>query len=124
MLHFSTFFWSDCLELSFGSKDLRNLCEHAHYAAETLGADVAIQLRHRVADMFAATSPLDILVGDCRPSNTDEGCMVVDLCDGFVIQFSANHVSNPADHDGQIDWRKVSRVKITRIWNEDAGTGS
>ena len=119
MAGLSIFAWSNRLELAFDSRDLRDLCEHSGYAVETFGAGVAEQLMHRVADMMAAPSPLDLIAGNRRTSSVNQDCLVLDLCDGFEIEFRANHVSIPTDHRGQIDWRKVNRVKIIRIGSID-----
>ena len=73
-------------------------------------------LKHRLADFSAATSPNDLLAGN--PGVSGEGGrerMVVDLRDGYWIEFSANHPDNPETETGDVDWAKVSRIKILRI---------
>ena len=117
---FDTFCWSDYLELAFHSRDLRDLCEKRSYAIDVYGERVAGRLRHRLADMAAAKSPRDLPSGNCRVSSHDNVCMNIDLCDGFEIEFCANHVSNPTEPDGNIAWQRVSRIKILKIGRGDA----
>lgn len=76
-------------------------------------------LMHRLADLNAATSPLDLPVGHPRPGSDNE-TMVLDLADEQVIVFTANHKTNPRTMTGLIDWGKVTRVKILRIGSEHA----
>jgi hypothetical protein len=104
------------LELAFDSKNLRDLCEQESYAVQSYGAAVAAQLRHRIADMMAAISPLvDLIVSRRRESEHNTACMILDLCDGFEIEFCANHVSNPSLLDGRVDWEKASRYRMQNV---------
>ena len=45
------------LELAFESKELRDVCENEAEAKRQLGDSVAEMLKHRLADLNAATSP-------------------------------------------------------------------
>ena len=71
----------------------------------------------RLADMDAATSPKDLLAGGPRLGQ-DRQTMVVDLCQGYRIVFTANHSDNPTTTDGHLDWPKVRRIRILRIERE------
>jgi plasmid maintenance system killer protein len=104
------------LELAFESASLRTICESEQRAKRKLGANAAEALKHRLADLRAATCARDLLVG--RPRRLDGGDgqdMVLDVCDGHRIVFSANHSNNPKTESGDVDWAKVSRIKIRRI---------
>jgi hypothetical protein len=105
-----------CLELAFESKLLRALCEQEIKAKKELGEDTANALRRRIADLRAASSVEDLLVG--RPRfNSDDGeeHLILDLGSAHTITVAANHVKNPVTASGNLDWSKISRVKIVKI---------
>jgi hypothetical protein len=79
------------------------------------GEAVAQTLRHRLADLRAASSPLDVPVGNPQPM--DENCerMALNLRDGFRLLLAPNHVKNPRDANNRVDWKKVRRVKIMEM---------
>lgn len=111
---------ADILELAFDSKFLRNICESGDHARSELGPKVAEILKHRLADLRAATSINDIVVGKPRLiENTEYQYMAIDLCDGHQMVFSANHLNNPLAESGKLDWSKVRRIKILRIGREN-----
>ena len=102
------------MELAFETKELRDICESEVEAKGKLGEAIAEALKHRLADMDAATSPKDLLAG--RPRLSQDGqTMMIDLCESHRIVFAANHLDNPAAADGDLDWAKVRRIKILRI---------
>jgi hypothetical protein len=45
--------------------------------------------------------------------------MAIDLCDGHRIIFKANHPNYPRNDIDELDWARVSRIKIMRIESED-----
>lgn len=107
------------MELAFESKSLRTICENEAHAKRKLGPTVAEVLKHRLADLRAATSVKDLVVGRPRVSDSaDHQHMVIDLCDDHRMVFCANHLSNPVAESGKLDWLKVSRIKILRIEND------
>jgi hypothetical protein len=107
------------LEFAFDSKALRTLCEDQTCATASLGDAVAHALRNRLADLRAATYAGDIPAGRPRPlDGSDRNDMAVDLCDGYRLVFAANHRKNPMTSSGEVDWQRVSRVKILRIEND------
>jgi len=105
------------LDLAFDSRLLRTICENEDEATHELGSPVAEVLKHRLADLRAALSVQDLLVGHPRIINggTYDQHMVLELIDGFQIFFCANHPDNPVTKNNKIDWTKVSRIKILRI---------
>ena len=104
------------MELAFDSRSLRTICESEADAKRELGPIVAEVLKHRLADMRAATSVRDLLVGKPRIiSESDHHFMVIDLCEGYQLIFCANHPPNPEVEPGELDWQRVRRIKITRI---------
>ncbi len=107
---------SGSMEIAFDSRQIRHICEDASEATLTLGANVAGTLRDRLADLEAATSVSDILIGKPRAlqCGADE-FMVVDLCDGYSLVFAANHNIKPTGENGRILWPQVTRIKILQI---------
>jgi hypothetical protein len=102
------------LEFAFESKELRDICESESEAKRHLGDPVAEMLRHRLADLDAAPSAKDLIAGQPRLGE-DAETMVVDLCEGSRLVFTANHPSNPMTATGELDWANVRRIRILRI---------
>lgn len=104
------------MQLAFHSPWLRTICESERSAKDELGEAVAEVLKHRLADMVAATSVVDLVAGKPRIlGGTATNQMAVDLSEGFVITFAANHIKNPSTESGDVDWKRVSRIKILDI---------
>lgn len=77
-------------------------------------------LKHRLADLRAATSVNDLVAGRPRlRERADTQHFVVDLCDGHRIVLAANHPKNPLTPTGALNWAKVSRIKVLRIERDD-----
>lgn len=101
------------LVVAFENKDLRIVCENEDLAKESLGTT---KLQDRLADMFAASTVRDLLVGN--PMETEFKSLSaykIDIEDGFSMFFSPNHVKTPCLNDGRVDWDKVNRIKIIAI---------
>jgi proteic killer suppression protein len=108
------------LELAFDTKVLRTICESEAHARRELGSHVAEALKHRLADLRAATSPKDLVAGRPRELATkSQRRMALDLSDGLSIVFCANHPKAPLTAGGDLDWSRVNRVKILRIGKEN-----
>lgn len=106
----------NALELAFDSMPLRTICESEAQAKLELGSTVAEILKHRLADMRAATSVKDLVVGRPRILDDSRGQhMVVDLCDGYWLTFQSNHTNRPIIDADDIDWARVTRIKLLRI---------
>lgn len=106
------------MQIAFAEKSLRHICESETRAIRELGSEKAKKLMRRLADLRAATTVADLIVG--HPRELDGPCprlYAIDLCDGATIILSANHNSNPVFESGCFDWSKVSRVKVLRIEN-------
>lgn len=107
------------LELAFDTKALRSLCEDEAIAVDELGNELAEKLKRRVADIRAATSVNDILVGrPCELEDTGGNLFGITLGKGYRMVFSANHIKNPRTATGVVDWSRVSRMKLLRIEKE------
>ena len=104
------------MELAFESRGLRSICEQQSIAKGELGEDVAEALKHRLADLRAATSIRELMVG--KPRTMTVGHMdylVIDICEGSQMVLKANHPENPLTDDGELDWERVSRIKVIHI---------
>ncbi len=102
------------LILAFASKLLREVCEDEKKAEQRFGKKVTERLKHRLADLEAAPSVTDIVAGWPRLQNPT-GQYSLRLVDGFCVEFAANHVKNPLDKNGKVDWKKVHRIQIVQI---------
>ncbi len=108
------------MEIAFDTKHLRTICESEVQANHELGSEVAEILKHRLADLRAATSIKDLVAG--RPRKLDDvnrQYMIINLRDGYGLVYCANHLKNPKTETGDLDWERVSRVKILRIGKSD-----
>jgi toxin HigB-1 len=105
------------LDLSFENKEVRSICEDESMAVNTFGPAVIEKLKNRLTDMLAAKTVSEIPpVGNPREIKGNPRMdYAIDLCDGFKIIFSANHVKLPCKEDNSIDWSKVSHIKILQI---------
>ena len=110
------------LEIAFNTKSLRAICESEAKAKRELGPSVAGILKHRLADLQASKSANDLVAGQPRfvPGAVRQN-MTVDLCDGYRIVFTANHPksSSSSSETRDVDWARVSRIKILRIEADD-----
>jgi hypothetical protein len=105
---------------AFESKSLRDVCQDESRALAELDAEVAEALKHRLADLAAATTGKDIIAG--RPSTFGLAgeCMSVDLGTDRKLVFVANHVKKPLGANKRVDWSKVTRIKLLGIQNANA----
>ena len=103
------------LELAFNDLSLRTICEDEAHAGNELGPNVAKALKRRLADLRAATSVKDLVVGRPRELAGTDKQMFIDVGDDHQLVFCANHPKNPLTGTGELDWLKVSRIKVLRI---------
>ena len=95
---------------------VRQLCEDETTAQQELGVAVAQSLKNRLADIMAARSINDIIVGNPRRLLADsQHIMAIDLSDGYSLLMTPNHPRKRSDEPAIIDWSKISRIKILRV---------
>jgi hypothetical protein len=111
MINFS-YLIASTLELSFATKELRDLCEHEGAAIEQFGERVARNLISRIADLKAADTPCDLLVGNPRP-NSDRNYLI-NIGEGLCACFTVNQKAY-FEKNHSVDWSSVYRIKITSI---------
>lgn len=108
------------MQLAFSQKSIREVCESEKKAKKKFGDEIAQQLIRRLADLRAAESVFELVVGNPRRiDGMSDGYMVIDIIEGVFMVFSANHLRMPMQKDGSTNWAKVSRIKISKIGNKD-----
>ena len=81
-----------------------------------LGSDGARLLRHRLADLQAASSPLDLPIAQPQPvGEAPEPRMALPVSHRHQLVFVSNHITTPLTNTGAVDWTLVTRIKILRI---------
>lgn len=105
------------MDISFSTIALRTLCEDPKVADANYKLDVAASLRGRLADIVAADTVLDLPpVGNPRPLFVDEQEQyVLDLTSPYTLHFCSAHVKTPRLATGEVDWSRVSRIKLLAI---------
>jgi hypothetical protein len=104
------------LEIAFNEKNLRTICESEIEANQAYGEQISAALRRRLADLRAASSVQDVLVGNLRSSvDGNIPCKILDLAASAQLIFCSNHPKPPMNETGEIDWANVSRIKILGV---------
>ncbi len=81
---------------------------------------IARNLRARLADLRGAQSAEDLIAGSPEVLDTKPpGRIAVTLGEHIFIIFCANHESNPLKNNGELDWSRVSRIKVLLIGAAD-----
>ncbi len=106
------------MEFSFDTKAIRQICEDENVATEKYGTELAQKLKNRLADLWAAESIRDILVGD--PGLLPNSTYKVNLSNTHRLVFGAIYNEVPKNATGQIDWLNVSRIKLLKIEKYDS----
>jgi plasmid maintenance system killer protein len=104
------------LEIAFANRSLRQLCENEITAQRQFGEQAAKRLRQRLADLRAARSAKDIVIGRLKRHEAAKPAEItMELCDGCGLSFCPNHNSVPELPSGCVDWARVIRIKLLRI---------
>lgn len=101
--------------IAFETKRLRTICEDGTVATDELGAVVANVLRERLADLRAADSIDDMIIGNATTSGPGRAILTITLTPGARTVWSPNHVHNPRCASGDIDWSQTRRVRLRSI---------
>jgi hypothetical protein len=103
------------MELAFATQRLRSVCEDDTVAAAAFDAPVVEQLKARLADLRAAESIYDLLIGDPLILPGGNPRVAVGLADGYALIATPNHRATPLAPDGAVDWRRVRRLQLLEI---------
>lgn len=108
------------MQLAFETRLLRTICERETESRHWLGKPVADALRHRLADLQAASSISDLVAGSPRMEN-HQGTerLVILLADNQEVVMVPNHREISLNESGMLDWSAVTRLKIVRIGGID-----
>lgn len=104
------------MNITFDSRELREVCEVAAESDRLLGERSAALFRETLADLQAAPTLGDL---PFRPQELGQvggrhGFALSYGEDGAIV-FLEVHRKAPLDDDGVFDWRLVSRVKIVQV---------
>jgi len=104
------------LELAFCTEEIRDICTLDNRAIDYLGAKAAAALRNRLSDIRAADFIGDVLAGNLRQVLIHGvACCLIDLDAGCILTIACNQPSPKTDQNGEVDWSKVRRVKVTSL---------
>jgi len=104
------------MDIEFASRDLAELCQSERRAMRELGQPGARKLFARLADLTAAAHVGELVAGFPHPLKGDRaGQFSVRLNGGRRLVFSAANAPVPIDDAGNIDWTRVTRVRIEFI---------
>lgn len=103
------------MHLAFETKELRAQCESRVAAEQKWGEVVAVQLRRRLADIFAAPTPLDLPQSKLsyRGSGKDEQ-LVLQLAEGVCLVVAPNLTGGSLPNQ-KVPWERIARVKIVSV---------
>lgn len=102
------------MEISFATKELREICERQSAALASLGAEVAGLLMRRLADLRAAKSIEDLVAGQPMASPANPR-LEIRLAKRGLLALQATPLPAPTNPDGTIDWPAVRRLKVVEI---------
>ena len=108
------------MQLAFQTQALRTLCEDAEAAELSLGRSVARELRTRLADLRAVTVIAKLPAGNTtrRGEGAHEAMLIHLGCDAS-LELVPNHQAQRLTADGEVEWNRVSRLKVVRIGTLD-----
>jgi len=104
------------VELTFGTTELRGICERRRRATAAIGAQAARELEQRLAD-FAALATVADLAGLFGENIIERSPIErsIRLKAGYDLVFCVGHVQVPCTPSGATDWAKVSRIRIMAL---------
>lgn len=101
--------------IAFETRRLREICEDGAVAVTELGSPAAEALQQRLADLRAAESITDLVVGNPSTSGVGSAMLTIALTPTAYTIWSPNAVTPPRSADGHIDWTRTRRVRLLEI---------
>jgi hypothetical protein len=101
--------------IAFQSTQIRDLCEDPDAADRHMGRNVAEVFRDRLADVRAAASVEDLIVGNPRRDGPESEFLRIAIGRDIDIVLKANHRRSVIDGSGRVDWTHVSYVKMIEV---------
>lgn len=104
------------MDIRYGDKKLRELCEKKAVAQRKLGAACAKKLIMRMQQIEAAARVRDLVAGNPHPLKGDRaGQFSLNLDGGWRLLFVSANEPTPQKDDGSIDWDQVTIICIEFI---------
>lgn len=103
------------VELAFRTRALRARCEDPTTGRINWTPDVQEQLRNRLADLRAADSPLELIVGAPQLVEGPRPRIEVKITDQHIMVCHVNHASVPRDTQAKVQWNKIYRIRVDEI---------
>lgn len=101
--------------IAFKTLTLRRLCEDDAVAVAKYGVGPAAGLRGRIADLRAAGTIADLLVGNPRVGGASGGFLTLNLFTGTLSTWAANHPIPRTNASGMVDWTRTTRIQLIKI---------
>lgn len=101
--------------LAFETEELRTICEDMDAARKALGDEASEMLPARIADLRAADTIADLLVGQPTAEGDQDAFMKIHIVDGMVMTLVPNHYRTRVTSTGLTDWSRVTRVRLLQI---------
>lgn len=99
------------MDLAFGDKALRYICESEARARKVLGAAAAKDLHARLSDLEAADVVTEV---DWVPVTVDGTAIWFEFHPGFRLLAEANEAKPPLRNEA-VDWSRVGRLLLKKI---------
>ncbi|WP_086108286.1 hypothetical protein [Xenorhabdus vietnamensis] len=107
------------MEITFISKEIRDICQISEKADSLLGKSVARVFRRRITDILAADNYSELPLGNPRIKFVDEKeYLILDMKEEYYLCFDIGHSKPPKNSNGLIDWKRVYRIKLVYIGKE------
>jgi len=103
--------------IQFDTAELRSLCEDEALATQKFGSEAQLILAG-IADLASAPSLGELPPGIAEPVEGNTKRFSVEL-GSYRLTFAPNHKALPTSEPGDLDLRKVTRVKIMAIEHHD-----
>ena len=109
--------------MSWDSLELRAICEIDLEAKQKLGMQDALSLQTRLAEMVAANTISDLLVGNPTPFLNSDGTVIYKLSIGSEHELSfGNAHPYPPMIENSLDWTRIRRIKILSIHKKNGAS--
>lgn len=99
------------LDLAFGDKALRYICESQVKARKELGEEAAVLLHARLADLEAVDAVTELT---WAPVTLGAEEVKIHFHDDYCLIARAN-LAKPPLAEGGVDWNKVERLLLKRL---------
>lgn len=104
------------MNIEFADNKTQTICQNEKSAIRKLGKACSNKLKSRIADIQAAETVTDLMVGKPHPlKGNREGHFSITICDGKCLILVPANNPTPTTKEGKIDWSNVTEIKIIGI---------